>query len=95
MKSNQPVLLAVPRENLAAKTVIESGTGLVVEPGDISGFLTAAQRLIDSAQLRTEFGQAARRYAETHFDIRHIGDQFESILQNAGSVVPARTHRTG
>jgi glycosyltransferase involved in cell wall biosynthesis len=79
--AGRPVLLAVPHENLAAKTVVESGAGLVVEPSDIEGFLAAAQRLIDSPQQRTEFGQAARRYAETHFDIRHIGDQFEAIIR--------------
>jgi glycosyltransferase involved in cell wall biosynthesis len=79
--AGRPVLLAVPRENLAAKTVIESGAGLVVEPGDIDGFLAAAHRLIDSSEERAEFGQAARRYAETHFDIRHIGDQFEAIIR--------------
>ncbi len=78
--AGRPVLLAVPSENLAAKTVVECGAGLVVEPTDITGFCAAARRLIDSPQLRDEQGQAARRYAETHFDIHHIGDRFESIL---------------
>ena len=76
----RPVLLAVPRENLASKIVAECGAGLVVEPNDVEGFVAAAQRLIDSPQLRAEFGQAARRYAESHFDINKIGDQFEGIL---------------
>ena len=76
----RPLLLAVPRENLAAKTVVESGAGLVVEPHDVSGFCAAAQRLIDSPHLREELGQAARRYAEAHFDIHQIGDQFEAVL---------------
>ena len=33
--------------------------------------------------LRERCGAAARRYAETRFDIRHIGDQFEAILRGA------------
>lgn len=78
--AGRPVLLAVPKENLAAKIVVESGAGLVVEPADITGFCTSARRLIESPQLRDQCGQTARRYAETHFDIRHIGDQFEVIL---------------
>jgi glycosyltransferase involved in cell wall biosynthesis len=78
--AGRPVLLAVPRENLAAKIVVENGTGLVVEPTDLKGFCAAAQRLINSPELRNEFGEAARRYAEAHFDIRRIGDQFEAIL---------------
>jgi glycosyltransferase involved in cell wall biosynthesis len=76
----RPVLLAVPRENLAARIVVQCGAGLVVEPTDTTGFCDAAQRLIESPQLRQKFGQSARHYAETHFDIRRIGDQFEMIL---------------
>lgn len=78
--AGRPVLLAVPQENLAAKIVAQSGAGLVVEPSDITGFCAAAGKLLESPQLRNECGRAARHYAETHFDIRHIGDQFEVIL---------------
>lgn len=79
--AGRPVLLAVPRENLAAKIVVEAHAGLVVEPTDIGGFCSAARRLIDSTQLRQQFGLAARKYAEQHFDIHCIGQQFEMILQ--------------
>lgn len=79
--AGRPVLLAVPRENLIARIVVESGAGLVVDPRDIDGFCAAARRLIESPELRTQCGQAARRYADDHFDIRHIGDQFEAILR--------------
>jgi len=82
--AGRPVLLAVPKANLAAKIVMDCGAGLVVEPTDVSGFCATAQRLIDSPQLREELGRAGRRYAETHFDIRKIGDRFERIL--AGTV---------
>ncbi len=79
--AGRPVLLAVPSENLAAKIVDECGAGLTVEPSDMIGFRGAAQRLIDSTELRQKCGEAARRYAETNFDIRRIGDQFEAILR--------------
>lgn len=78
--AGRPVLLAVPGENLAAKIVSQSHAGLVVEPENISGFCSAARRLIDSLQLREQAGAAARKYADAHFDIRRIGDQFEAIL---------------
>jgi glycosyltransferase involved in cell wall biosynthesis len=83
--AGRSVLLAVPSENLAAKIVNECGAGLTVEPNDLSGFRGAAQRLIASPHLRQECSAAARRYAETHFDIHRIGDMFETILlgQNA------------
>jgi glycosyltransferase involved in cell wall biosynthesis len=79
--AGRPVLLAVPKENLAAKIVVECGAGPVVEPADIRGFCAEAKHLIDSPQLRERHGRAARHYAETHFDIRHIGDRFEAILR--------------
>jgi glycosyltransferase involved in cell wall biosynthesis len=83
--AGRPVLLAVPRENLAARIVVESGAGIVVEPSDVDGFCSAAQRLIESPDKRAEFGQAARRYAEMHFDIGRIGDQFETIVTGSRS----------
>ena len=82
--AGRAVLLAVPKENLAAKIVDESGAGLVVEPSDVAGFCAAARQLIDSSQRREECGQAARHYAETHFDINRIADRFESILAARG-----------
>ena len=78
--ARRPVLLAVPRENLAAKIVAETGSGLVVEPTDVAGFIAAAQQLIQSAPLREQSAKAARQYAEEHFDIHKIGDRFEAIL---------------
>jgi glycosyltransferase involved in cell wall biosynthesis len=78
--AGRPVLLAVPKENLAARTVVECKAGLVVEPTDVAGFCHAAQQLAASSKLRDASGQAARRYAEAHFDIGRICDRFEGIL---------------
>jgi colanic acid biosynthesis glycosyl transferase WcaI len=79
--AGRPVLLAVPRENLAAKIVVECGAGPVVEPADLQGFCAEAKHLIESPQLRERYGKSAREYAESHFDIRRIGDRFEAILR--------------
>jgi len=78
--AGRPVLLAVPSENLAAKIVVESGAGLVVEPTDAAAFCQAARELLASPEQREKQGAAGRHYAESHFDIGHIGDQFEAIL---------------
>jgi glycosyltransferase involved in cell wall biosynthesis len=76
----RPLLLAVPKENLAAKIVSSIQAGPVVEPADIAGFCASAQKLINSPELRQKSAQAARHYAETHFDIHQIGQRFETIL---------------
>jgi glycosyltransferase involved in cell wall biosynthesis len=79
--AGRSVLLAVPKENLAARIVLQCGAGPVVEPTDIRGFCAEAQHLIDSPTIREQNGCAARHYAETHFDIRRIADRFEEILR--------------
>jgi glycosyltransferase involved in cell wall biosynthesis len=81
--AGRPVLLAVPTENLAARIVVECGAGLVVDPTDLIGFTTAALQLAESPALRDRCGQAARHYADTHFDIERICDRFEHILRGA------------
>jgi glycosyltransferase involved in cell wall biosynthesis len=79
--AGRPVLLAVPAENLVSRIVVEQGAGLVVEPTDLSGFRAAALQLAESPALREKAGAAARRYAESHFDIERIADRFEKTLR--------------
>jgi glycosyltransferase involved in cell wall biosynthesis len=83
--AGKPVLLAVPKENLAARIVEQAHAGLVVGPTEVNAFCSAARRFIDSPQLRDQSGVAARRYAESNFDIKRIAKQFEKILESGGS----------
>ncbi|MBS1722228.1 MAG: glycosyltransferase family 4 protein [Armatimonadetes bacterium] len=79
--AGRPILLAVPKENLAARIVSQHDGGLVVEPGDTEGFLAAARTLIQDAGLREAMGKNAHAYAEKTFDIETITDKFERILK--------------
>jgi colanic acid biosynthesis glycosyl transferase WcaI len=78
--AQRAVLLAVPGENLAARTVRDCGAGLVVEPHDVGGFCRSAEQLIANPAQRTEMAAAARKYAVEHFDIDRIAARFEQIL---------------
>jgi colanic acid biosynthesis glycosyl transferase WcaI len=80
MCAGRPILLAAPKENLAARTVARANAGIVVEPSDEAGFLAAACRLRDDPRLCAELGANGRAYAERMFDIRKITDKFESVL---------------
>jgi putative colanic acid biosynthesis glycosyltransferase WcaI len=82
--AGRALLLAVPKENLAAKIVATIGAGPVVEPSDIEGFSAKARTLIASPDLREKCAKAARQYAETQFDIHRIGERFEAILATPG-----------
>jgi colanic acid biosynthesis glycosyl transferase WcaI len=78
--AKRPLLLAVPQENLAARIVDKNEAGVVVEPDDVSVFLESAERLREDKKLREQMGKNGRKYAEEHFDIGKITDQFEEII---------------
>jgi colanic acid biosynthesis glycosyl transferase WcaI len=84
--AGRPLLAAVPTANLAARTIRDNELGLVVEPHDIEGFVTAAVGLLEQPTERAEFGRRARQYAETTFDIGRIGDRFSEVFERAISL---------
>ncbi len=83
MCAGRAILGAMPRQNLAARTIVEQGAGVVVEPDDAAGFRAAAEKLLASADQLAKHGDAARRYAETNFDIERITDRFEPVLSSS------------
>jgi len=80
--AGRPILLSAPSDNLAAKTVLSAGAGIVVRPGDTDRFLEAAQQLRRTATLREQLGISGRRYANSKFDVSVISRRFEEIFKN-------------
>jgi colanic acid biosynthesis glycosyl transferase WcaI len=80
--AGRALLASLPRENLAARAIEASRSGIVVAPHDANAFVAAADLLADNPSLRGELGERARTYAEHAFDIGHIGDRFEDILRS-------------
>jgi len=78
--AGRPILLAAPRANLAARTVVRANAGIVVEPDDVEGFLAAAAKLRADADLRARLGANGRAYAERVFNLERIADVFEEVL---------------
>lgn len=78
--SKRALLLSVPLENLAARTVKDNNAGIVVSPHDQKGFYQAALKLFENDNLRSEMASNGRKYAEAKFDIDRITKQFESII---------------
>lgn len=78
--AGRALLLSVPLDNLAARTVREADAGLVVAPGRSGEFLGAAERLLGDGALRARLGANARRYSEAHFVISRIADRFEELF---------------
>ena len=80
--SGRPVLLSVPKNNLAAKIIKENNCGFVSEPQDVKNLLQNAEKLINDIPLRSKFSVNARKYAETHFNIKKISIKFADIFDN-------------
>jgi len=78
--SQRPLLLAVPKRNLAARIVTESQSGIVVSSNEPIAFTQAADELVRDLDMRKLFGKNARAYAEKNFDIQSITDQFEEVI---------------
>ena len=81
--AGRPILLAGPKNNLAASIIERSKAGLVVDPDDADAWIRGAQTLIDSPVCRVELGMNARRYAEQTFDIVKIAATFEHVLASS------------
>ena len=76
-------LVAVPAENLAARTIERSGGGVVVDPRDRRRFVDAGVRLLGDEELCRGLGERGRAFAEEHFRIGHVTDRFEAVLAGA------------
>lgn len=78
-------LLAIPADNLAARTVRENELGVVVEPDAAEEFAEQALRLLMDDELRAQYARRVRAFAEANFDISRIASQFEAMIGSAPS----------
>lgn len=81
--AGRPIVAALPRENMAARTLLASGAGVVVRPHDHAGFAEAVLHLLTHEEDATEAGRCGRAHALAIFDIGPICEQFESVLEGA------------
>ena len=63
-------------------TIISGKTGLLVPPKDIKELERALTFLVKNKRLRYKFGQAARIYAQEHFDINTVVEKHLDIYQS-------------
>jgi glycosyltransferase involved in cell wall biosynthesis len=91
LSAGRAILLAVPPENLAARTVRRAGAGLVVAPGDQAGLEHALGRLLDDDPQREAMGRHGRRHAERAFAIGTIADSFEAFCRPPSASATERT----
>lgn len=66
------------------REVVTPGTGFLCPPKDVEAYAESLARMIDSPELRQQFGGLARQHAETCFDNnannRQLADVYEAML---------------
>ncbi|MGN6378220.1 MAG: glycosyltransferase family 4 protein [Gaiellales bacterium] len=87
--AGRPLLAAVPSQNLAARVISRAGSGVVVDPHDVAGFVSAAERLLTDEDARRLMAAAGRAYAESRFDVGRLAGRFESAMAVNGVGSPA------
>lgn len=80
--AGRPLLLSIPPENLAAKIVLSNHAGIITDPGNEDAFIESALQLLHNEEQRKMMGKNGRKYAQDHFSIEAVTDQFETILRN-------------
>jgi len=80
MCAARPQLLSIPASNPAAMLVLEHEMGLVSEPDDMVAWVENAHALYQDQYNNQQMGMNARAYAEEHFDIDFIADEFEVLM---------------
>ena len=77
LAAGRPVVMAGAPDGDAARSIVDSGAGLVVRPSERRSFVTAA---LDTLRDPGDRGAAARRFAESHFSVQDKADGFERVL---------------
>jgi colanic acid biosynthesis glycosyl transferase WcaI len=86
--AGRPTVIAAPWQNLAAKTILDSNGGIVVQADDASAMADAVDALLSDDKRRTEAGRRARAYAERTFQISEISARFEKLFQRLATGTP-------
>jgi glycosyltransferase involved in cell wall biosynthesis len=83
LAAGRAILAAIPADNAAARLIVRTRAGIVVEPTDTAGLVSAARKLLSAHDRRLAAAEAGRAYALRTFDIRSIADRFEATLARA------------
>jgi colanic acid biosynthesis glycosyl transferase WcaI len=68
---------------VSADIIRASGAGATVVRGDVAGLIREIARVLDSESLRRRYSEAARRYAEMHYDAQRAALAYERTLAEA------------
>jgi len=78
--TNRPIILSVPKDNLAAKIVESNQAGFCIDIGNTEQLVEKIKLLANNPDLRNKLGANGRKYAEENFDMKVIAKKFLDIF---------------
>ncbi len=82
MASGRPVIASVPASGSAAEAVLQSGSGLVVEPESPTALAQAIETLYNNPQQVEEFGKRGRQFAIDNYSFDRAINAYEALLKS-------------
>lgn len=80
LASGRPIVASVPLSGTAAKAVLRSGGGLVVQPEQPDGLATAVLELYKNPTKAQLLGNQGRQYAIKHYSFEHAVNCYEALF---------------
>jgi glycosyltransferase involved in cell wall biosynthesis len=84
MEAAIPMIAATDTSTDIKDVLLESGSGIWVQNGDLDGFMGAVDRLSKDTVLRHRMGQKGREYLEKHYTVSRAYEIIMSHLKNVG-----------
>jgi colanic acid biosynthesis glycosyl transferase WcaI len=81
--AGRPIVAVIPADNAVAHMIVDAQAGVVVAPGDATGFCAALTGLLQDQKKMAAAGRNARAYAEVTFDALAVARRFELIVESA------------
>ena len=85
MASGRPIIASVPRHGSAAAAILESGSGLVVEPENPTALTQAIQHLYDHPEKLEDLGKKGRQFAIEQYSFDQALNAYEQLLRSVVS----------
>jgi colanic acid biosynthesis glycosyl transferase WcaI len=82
MAASRPVICAAAEQSTVARTVVDSGSGIVVQPGDTGEIASAICYCAENPGRSAEMGKKGREWFESHHTLSGAAERFCQILDH-------------
>ena len=84
LEAGRPILFSAYPDSTVARTVRESGAGIVAEPRDAGAIAATVRYLADHPSLGATMGLRAHKYFKTPFTVGRAREQFTELFRSLG-----------